>query len=429
MYILLKEIEKHLDKVVTLKGWIFNFRSSGSIYFLQFRDGTGQIQGIVSKKEVDDKTWQNCQRLTMETSVEITGRIYQEKRSPAGYEMAVEKLAIISLAEEYPIAKKDHGTDFLMDYRHLWLRSPRQAAILKIRDEIIWSIRQFMKENGFVLTDSPILTPTSCEGTTTLFKTDYFGESAYLSQSGQLYSEATIFSLGRVYDFGPTFRAEKSKTRRHLTEFWMMDAEAAFVEHQENMTIQEELISYLVKNVLKNRSKELAVLERDVKPLEKIKTPFNKITYQEAIELLNKNGVKAKWGDDFGGDEETIISKSFERPVFIEKYPAAIKAFYMKTDPQDERLVLNSDLIAPEGYGEIIGGSQRIDDLKKLEEKIKEHKLSRQNFEWYLDLRRYGSVPHSGFGLGVERMVAWLCGLEHIRETAPFPRLINRLRP
>lgn len=429
MYILLRDIDKHLGKIATLKGWIFNFRSSGSIYFIQFRDGTGQIQGIVSKKEVDDKTWQNCQHLSLETSVEITGKVYQEKRSASGYEMAVEKLEIISLAEEYPIAKKDHGTDFLMDYRHLWIRSNRQAAILKIRDEIIWSIREFMRENNFILADSPILTPTSCEGTTTLFKTDYFGEPAYLSQSGQLYSEATIFSLGRVYDFGPTFRAEKSKTRRHLTEFWMMDAEAAFVEHEENMKIQEELVSYIIKNVLKNKAKELVILERDVKPLEKIKTPFNKITYQEAIELLNKNGVKVKWGDDFGADEETIISKSFDRPVFIEKYPAQIKAFYMKPDPQDVKLVLNSDLIAPEGYGEIIGGSQRIDDLKTLEDKLKEFKLPRKNFEWYLDLRRYGSVPHSGFGLGVERMVAWLCGLEHIRETAPFPRLINRLRP
>jgi len=438
-YIFLKDIGKYLNKTITLKGWIFNFRSSGSIYFIQFRDGTGKIQSIVSKKEVSDAVWQSCQKLTIETSAEITGKVYEERRSPYGYEMAVSNFKIISLAEEYPIAKKEHGPDFLMNYRHLWLRSPRQAAILKIRDEIIWAIRSFMRENNFILTDSPILTPTSCEGTSTLFKTDYFGEPAYLSQSGQLYLEATIYSLGRVYDFGPTFRAEKSKTRRHLTEFWMMDAEAAFVEHEENMKIQENLISYIVKQVLENRRRELEVLERDIKPLEKIKPPFDKITYDQAIKLLNKNGVKAKWGDDFGGDEETIISKSFDKPVFIEKYPAKIKAFYMKSDQNDERLVLNSDLIAPEGYGEIIGGSQRIDDLETLERKIKEFsaqggpasggKLLKKEYQWYLDLRRYGSVPHSGFGLGIERTVAWLCGLSHIRESIPFPRLINRLRP
>jgi len=429
MYIYLKDINKYLDKVVILKGWVFNFRSSGSIYFIQFRDGSGQIQGVVSKKEVNQITWENCQKLTIESSIVMTGRVYEEKRSPAGYEMAVEKLEIINLAEEYPIAKKDHGVDFLMEYRHLWLRSSRQSAILKIRDEIIWAIRSFMRQNNFTLTDSPILTPTSCEGTTTLFKTDYFSEPAYLSQSGQLYSEAAIFALGRVYDFGPTFRAEKSKTRRHLTEFWMMDAEAAFVEHEENMKIQENLISYVVEQVLQNRQEELKILERDIKPLEKIKSPFNKITYDRAIKLLNKKGIKAKWGDDFGADEETIISKSYDNPVFIEKFPAEIKAFYMKPDPNDKRLVLGSDLIATEGYGEIIGGSQRIDDLKTLEQKLKEYKLQRKDFEWYLDLRRYGSVPHSGFGLGIERTVAWICGLDHIRETIPFPRTINRLRP
>jgi len=429
MYILLKNIDQYLNKIVTLKGWVFNFRSSGSIYFLQFRDGTGRIQGIVSKKEVETEVWENCQKLTIESSVEMTGKVYEEQRSSYGYEMAVSDLKIISLAQEYPIAKKEHGVDFLMDQRHLWLRSPRQAAILKVRDQIIWAIRSFFRQEGFILTDSPILTPTACEGTTTLFSTDYFGEKAYLSQSGQLYLEAAIYSLGRVYDFGPTFRAEKSKTRRHLTEFWMMDAEAAFVEHEENMKIQEALVSYIVQNVLKNCAKELEVIERDLKPLQKVEPPFYRLTYKEAIELLQKNGVKIKWGDDFGGDEETIISKYYNKPVFIEKYPAELKAFYMQPDPSDSRLVLNNDCLAPEGYGEIIGGSQRIHDLKILEAKIKQFKLKREPLEWYLDLRRYGSVPHSGFGIGLERTVAWLCGLEHVRETIPFPRMINRLRP
>jgi asparaginyl-tRNA synthetase len=429
MYILLKEIEKYLGEEVTLRGWVFNVRSSGSIYFLQFRDGTGQIQAIVSKNDVDGRTWQLTKELTLESSVEIFGKVYQEKRSPSGYEMQVKKVKIFQIAQEYPIGKKVHGVDFLMDNRHLWLRSPRQQAILRIRDEIVFSIREFMRKNNFTLTDSPILTPTSCEGTTTLFKTDYFGEKAYLSQSGQLYLEALIYSLGRVYDFGPTFRAEKSKTRRHLIEFWMMDAEMAFVEHQENMKIQEELICYLVNRVIKNQKKELEFLKRDLEPLKKIQSPFPKITYDQAIELLKKKGVKIKWGDDFGGDEETILSKGFDRPVFIERYPAKIKAFYMQPDPKDPKYVLNDDLLAPEGYGEIIGGSQRIDDLQTLEQKIKEFKLPKKEYEWYLDLRRYGSVPHSGFGLGVERVVAWICGLDHVREAIPFPRLINRLRP
>jgi len=429
MYVLLKDINKYLDKTIVLKGWVFNIRSSGSIYFLQFRDGTGEVQAVVSKKDVDGRSWQLTEKLTLESSVEIAGRVYQEKRSPSGYEMQVQSLKVFQIAAEYPIGKKAHGVDFLMDYRHLWLRSVKQAAILKIRDEVVFSIRSFMKENGFILTDAPILTPTSCEGTTTLFKTDYFGEKAYLSQSGQLYLEALIYSLGKVYDFGPTFRAEKSKTRRHLTEFWMMDAEAAFIEHQENMKIQESLICYLVEMVLKNRKKELEILKRELEPLKKIKPPFYKITYDEAIEILRRKGVKIKWGDDFGGDEETIISNSFDKPVFIEKYPAQIKAFYMKPDPNNPKYVLNDDLLAPEGRGEIIGGSQRIDDLETLEKKVKEFKLPIKEYEWYLDLRRYGSVPHSGFGLGLERVIAWLCGLDHVRETIPFPRLINRLRP
>ncbi len=428
-YILLKNVKKNLKKPVVLRGWIFNFRSSGSIYFLQFRDGTGEIQAIVSKKEVNKDSWSACKNLTLETSVEITGKIYAEKRSPYGYEMQATAIKIFQLSQEYPLSKKSHGIDFLMDHRHLWIRSKRQAAILKIRNEIIWAIRSFLRKEGFILTDSPILTPTCCEGTTTLFNTDYFGQQAYLSQSGQLYLESLIYSLGRVYDFGPTFRAEKSKTRRHLTEFWMMDAEAAFIEHEENVKLQERLIEYLMDWTLKNCKEELKIIERDVRPLKNIKTPFPKITYSQAIERLQKIGFKIKQGDDLGGDEETAISLMFDKPVFIEKYPEEIKAFYMKPDPQNPNLVLNDDLIAPEGYGEIIGGSQRIDDLKILEEKIKKLKLSRKSLEWYLDLRRYGSVPHSGFGIGVERIVAWLCNLPHIRETIPFPRLINRIKP
>ena len=429
MYILLKDIEKYLNKPISLKGWVFNYRSSGSIYFLQLRDSTGEIQAIVSKKEVNQKTWEACQKISLESSIEIKGKVYREKRSPSGTEMLVKDLKIIQIAEEYPISKKAHGTDFLMDHRHLWIRSKRQSAILKIRDEITWAIRSFFKKENFVLTDSPILTPTSCEGTSTLFATKYFNKKAYLSQSGQLYLEAMIYSLGRVYDFGPTFRAEKSKTRRHLTEFWMMDAEATFVEHEENMKIQEKLICYIIAQVLKNCQKELKILERDIKPLKKIKPPFPVVTYEQTIKKLQQKGIKIKWGDDFGGDEETIISKMFDKPVFIEKYPGKIKAFYMKPDPRNPNLVLNNDCLVPEGYGEIIGGSQRIDDLKTLEDKIKEFKLSRKPLEWYIDLRRYGSVPHSGFGLGIERTVAWICGLKHIRETIPFPRLINRLKP
>ncbi|MBL7141751.1 asparagine--tRNA ligase [Patescibacteria group bacterium] len=429
MYILLKDLKKYLNKTVTLKGWIFNFRSSGSIYFLQFRDGTGEIQATVSKKEVSQDSWVNCQKLTLESSLQITGKVYREKRSPTGYEMLVKDLKTIQIAQKYPIGKKAHGVNFLMDHRHLWLRSERQAAILKIRDEIIWAIRCFFKKQGFILTDSPILTPTSCEETTTLFKTNYFNQKAYLSQSGQLYLEALIYSLGRVYDFGPTFRAEKSKTRRHLTEFWMMDAEAAFVDHQENMKIQEKLICFIIQQVLKNCQKELETLKRDLKPLKKIKSPFPRITYDQIIKKLQQKGIKIKWGDDFGGDEETAISKMFDKPVFIEKYPGKIKAFYMKPDPKNPKLALNNDCLAPEGYGEIIGGSQRIDDLKTLEKKIKEFKLPKKPLEWYIDLRRYGSIPHSGFGLGIERTVAWLCQLSHIRETIPFPRLINRINP
>lgn len=429
MYILLKDIKKHLNTNVCLKGWIFNFRSSGSIYFLQFRDGTGEIQAIVSKKRVDNTSWHISKNLTIESSVAITGNVYKDKRSPHGYEMRVTNIELISLSQKYPIGKKEHGITFLMDNRHLWIRSQKQNAILKIRDEVIFAIRTFLKNKGFILTDAPIFTPTSCEETTTLFKTKYFNTTAYLSQSGQLYLEALIYSLGRVYDFGPTFRAEKSKTKRHLTEFWMMDAETAFMDHNASIKLQEQLIVYIVQQVLKNRKKELEILERDINPLKKIKPPFPRITYDAMIKKLQKKGIHIKWGDDFGGDEETTISHMYTKPIFIEKYPGKTKAFYMKPDSNNPKLVLNNDLLAPEGYGEIIGGSQRIDDLKILEQKIKEFKIDRTPLEWYIDLRRYGSVPHSGFGLGIERTIGWLCGVKHIRETIPFPRLINRLSP
>lgn len=422
--ILLKDIAENLAKEITIRGWICNVRSSGKIIFIQFRDGTGTIQGIINQADVDAPVFDLAKSLTIESSVILTGIAKDEPRSPSGYEMQVADLQVVQVAEDYPISKKEHGPDFLMDNRHLWLRSPKQAAILKIRDEIVMAMRQFFKQEGFTLTDSPILTSLACEGSTTLFKTDYFGEDAYLSQSGQLYLEATIYSLGRVYDFGPTFRAEKSKTRRHLIEFWMLDAEAAWVEFEENLEIQEQLISHVVKKVLANRKKELETLERDTKLLSKINPPFPRLKYDEVV-----NKVKIKWGDDLGAEEETEISQAYDKPVFITHYPAQAKAFYMQPDPGDSKYVLNSDLIAPEGYGEIIGGSQRIHDYDLLVQKMKEFKMDKSEYDWYLDLRKYGSVPHSGFGLGLERTVAWLCGLKHVRETIPFARLLNRLRP
>jgi asparaginyl-tRNA synthetase len=426
---IISEIDTKVNKEATIKGWVFNVRSSGSIFFLQIRDGSGRIQAIASKKDVSAEAWEVCTKLTMESSVCVVGKARADKRSAYGYEMDVKDISVYQIAEEYPIAKKDHGVEFLMDQRHLWLRSPRQEAILRIRDEVIWQLRKFFKEQGFILTDSPILTPTSCEGTTTLFETDYFDTKAYLAQSGQLYSEATVAALGKVYDFGPTFRAEKSKTRRHLMEFWMLDAEMAFIDNEASMSVQEDMISYVVQNVLKERETELVALERDLHLLAKIKAPFPRISYDEAIELLQKEGSSIKSGDDLGGDEETIVSSRFDRPVFIYNYPKDIKAFYMLPDPESPERVRCSDLIAPEGYGEIIGGSQRIDDHDLLLQRMKDHKLPIDDFQWYLDLRKYGSFPHSGFGLGLERLVAWICKLDHVREAIPFPRLINRLRP
>lgn len=424
-----KDVGGHVGEEITLKGWLYNKRSSGKLHFLQLRDGSGIIQCVVFKGDVTPDVFELADKITQETSIEVTGTVREDKRSPLGFELGVKDIKVIQMAKDYPISPKEHGTAFLMDNRHLWLRSSRQVAILKIRDEIIFSIREYFKNNGFVLVDSPILTPAACEGTSTLFETDYFGQKALLSQSGQLYGEASAMALGKIYCFGPTFRAEKSKTRRHLTEFWMVEPEVAFNDLDDNMDLAEDFICYIVEKVLKNCRAELEVLGRDISKLENIKKPFPRISYTEAIEILNKNGNPTQWGGDIGGDEETIISKSFDRPVMIHRYPAAIKAFYMKRDPKDEKLALAVDVIGPEGYGEIIGGSQREEDYDVLVKRIHEQGLDESAFDWYLDLRKYGSVPHSGFGMGIERAVAWICGLPHVRETIPFPRLMDRLKP
>jgi len=426
----ISDIKNYEGKEVEIKGWLYNKRSSGSIKFLIIRDGTGFIQATLLKSEIKEELFNKIDTINYESSIKITGLVKEEKRASSGYEILIKNVEIISMAEEnYPISLKEHGVGFLMDYRHLWLRSPRQNAILRIRAEIIKSIRNFLDQNGFILIDSPILTPAACEGTTTLFETDYFGEKAYLTQSGQLYNEASAMAFGKVYCFGPTFRAEKSKTRRHLMEFWMVEPEAAYVDLEENNKIQENIVTYVVKQVLENKKMELDLLERDLSKLEIIKVPFPRISYDEAIEILKKDGSKIEWGDDFGGEDETILSQKYEKPIFIHRYPLKCKAFYMKPDPQRPEVALCADLLAPEGYGEIIGGGQRIDDYNLLANQIKEHNLPRENYEWYLDLRRYGSVPHSGFGLGIERTVAWICGLDHVRETIPFPRMLNKIYP
>lgn len=429
-WVYIEEIPKLREGEVEIRGWLFNKRSSGKIVFLIIRDGTGYIQGVATLDYFSQEELERLEKIPLESSLIVVGELREEPRAPGGYELLLKKVNVISYSEEYPIQKKDHSIEFLLERRHLWIRSRRQNAILRIRSEVIKSIRDFLDERGFTLVDAPILTPSACEGTTTLFALDYFDlGKAYLSQSGQLYMEAACMALGKVYCFGPAFRAEKSKTRRHLTEFWMVEPEMAFWDWQENMKLQEELVSYIVQRVLEKRKRELEILERDIRPLEKVVPPFPKITYREAIEILKKHGFNIEYGDDFGGDEETVISNQFEKPVFIHHYPAKIKPFYMQPDPDNPDEVLNNDLLAPEGYGEIIGGSQRIHDLKLLEQKIDEFNLPREAFEWYIDLRRYGSVPHSGFGLGIERTVAWICGLKHVREAIPFPRMIYRIYP
>lgn len=426
----IEDLSKHVGEQVTLQGWLYNARSSGKIKFLLLRDGTGICQGVVVKTSVGEDIFNRCDELTQESSFRMSGTIRAEQRAPGGYEMDVTNIEIISIAKDYPITPKEHGVEFLADRRHLWLRSSRQHAIMRIRHEIIRSIREFFDGRGFILFDAPIFTPAACEGTSTLFETDYFDlGKAYLTQSGQLYGEAGALAFGKVYVFGPTFRAEKSKTRRHLTEFWMVEPEVAFNDLNDNMDLAEEFLEHIVTSVLKNRMPELKTLGRNIKFLENVKKPLPRITYDEAVEILHSKGLPFEWGNDFGGTDETVISEKFDRPVMVHRYPAAVKAFYMKRDPQNDKLALAVDVLAPEGYGEIIGGSQREDDYDTLVQRLKEHNLPQEAFEWYLDLRRYGSVPHSGFGLGIERTVSWICGLDHVRETIPFPRMIYRLTP
>jgi asparaginyl-tRNA synthetase len=423
---------EHVDSTVTIQGWLYNQRESGKLLFPIFRDGTGVIQGVVSQKE-QPEAFEALKGLTRESSVIVTGTIRAEARATGGFEVhisGVEVVHRVSDSEPYPIQPKEHGVDFLLDNRHLWIRTPRQAAILRIRAEAERAARNYMDSQGYTLTDAPVFTPAACEGTSTLFEVNYIDDQkAYLTQSGQLYVEATAAALGKVYTFGPTFRAEKSKTRRHLTEFWMLEPEAAYAHLEDMMQLGEGLVSAVVQSVIKNRPRELATIQRDVTKLEKIVPPFPRVTYDEAIKVLQKAGNPAKWGDDFGGDEETIISKEFDKPVIIHRYPAAMKAFYMATDEQRPELSLSFDMIAPEGYGEIIGGGERQANYETLLKRLREHNLPEESFQWYLDLRRYGSVAHAGFGLGLERTVAWICGTEHIREVIPFPRMLYRVYP
>ncbi|MBS1839748.1 MAG: asparagine--tRNA ligase [Acidobacteria bacterium] len=430
--ITIEQAGKFDGQEVTIKGWLYNLRESGKLIFPIFRDGTGIIQGVCALKE-SPEAFEALKGLTQESSVIVTGKIRAEQRAPGGFEIGVSKIQIVQKVPEstpFPIQLKEHGVDFLLDHRHLWMRTPRQAAILRIRAEAIRSAREYMDSQGYTLTDAPMFTPAACEGTSTLFEVNYIDdEKAYLTQSGQLYAEALALALGKIYTFGPTFRAEKSKTRRHLTEFWMLEPEAAYAELPDMMNLGEGLVSAIVQGVVKNKSRELEQLKRDITKLENIKPPFPRISYEDAIDVLGKAGNPAKFGDDFGGDEETLISKNFDKPVIIHRYPTAIKAFYMQPDPDRPDLALAFDMIAPEGYGEIIGGSQRIHDYDLLLKRLKEHNLPQESFQWYLDLRRYGSVPHAGFGLGLERTVAWICGTEHIREVIPFPRMIYRVYP
>lgn len=429
MRIYIDEASKHSGEEVEIAGWLYNKRSSGKLRFLIVRDGTGLIQTVVFKKSVDEESWKIADEVSQESSVIITGTISEEPRSPGGFEMQVTKLQLIGTAHDYPITPKEHGIEFLMDRRHLWLRSKRQHAILRIRHETIRAMRGYLDSRGFINIDPPIFTPNACEGTSTLFETEYFGTKAYLTQSGQLYEEAAAMSFGKVYSFGPTFRAEKSKTRRHLTEFWMLEPEVAFMDLDGNMDLIEDFLVEVVGRVMETRAEELKVLERDISMLEKITKPFPRITYDEAARILTEKGADFKYGADLGGTDETLIADHFNAPVMIHRWPAEVKAFYMKRDPEDDSKVLGVDVIAPEGHGEIVGGSQREDDLDILIKRLKEHELPQEYFEWYLDLRRYGSVPHSGFGLGLERTVGWICGSHHIRETIPFPRMMHRLQP
>ena len=425
----IQQLRDFEGKEVTLNGWVYNTRSIGKIWFLILRDGTGLLQCVVVKAETDDTIFKLESELTQESSVTVTGTVRKEPRSVGGFELGVKHIDVHQIADEYPISNKEHGTDFLMSNRHLWLRSKSQNAILRVRHQVVKATRDFFDDNGFTLMDSPILTANSVEGTSTLFELDYFERSAFLTQSGQLYGEASAMAFGKIYVFGPTFRAEKSKTRRHLTEFWMVEPEMAYCDLNENMEWAEKYVSYVVQWCLEHCQEELSALERDTASLKKVVPPFPRITYDEAAEILSNKGVNFKYGSDFGGKDETIISEQFDRPVMIHRWPAGIKAFYMKRDPENDKLALGVDMIAPEGFGEIIGGGQREDDHDILLKRINEHDLPVEPFQWYLDLRKYGSVPHSGFGLGLERTVGWICGTKHIRETIPYPRTIYRIEP
>src|SRR5262244_732334 len=432
------DIGRHDGQSVTVQGWLYNKRESGKLIFPIFRDGTGVIQGVVPKNQVSPEVFEALKNLTDESSVIVTGKVRADKRAPGGYELDVSDIRVVQRVPEddpFPIARKEHGIDFLMENRHLWVRTPRQGAILRVRAEIVRAARNFFDERGFTLTDPPILTPAACEGTSTLFPVDYFDEEAFLTQSGQLYIEATAMALGKVYSFGPTFRAEKSKTRRHLTEFWMVEPEVAYATLDDLMVLAEEFISFIVARCLERRRADLQVIGRDVSMLESVKAPFPRITYDEAVQILHKGFSEGKlenkfeWGGDFGSPDETYISSQFDRPVMVHRYPAVVKAFYMEPDPQRPELALCVDVLAPEGYGEIIGGSQRMGSYDLLLQRIKEHNLPESAFKWYLDLRKFGGVPHAGFGMGIERAVAWICGLEHVRETIPFPRMLHKIYP
>ena len=430
MHAYIEDIARHDGQSVTLKGWLHNRRSSGRIHFLTLRDGTGFIQVVMTRQAVGDEAFQRADHLGQETSLVVTGTVRADARAPGGFEIDAAGFEIVGDSQDYPITPKEHGVDYLMDRRHLWIRTPRQHAILRVRHEIIDAIRDFFNNRGFVLADTPIFTPAACEGTTTLFPVQYFDDqTAYLTQSGQLYNEANAMALGRVYCFGPTFRAEKSKTRRHLTEFWMVEPEMAWATLDDVMELGEALIVAIVERVLDRRRRELEVLGRDIGRLEAIKAPFPRMSYDEAVDILKQEGQPFEWGGDFGGTDETVLSKRFDRPVLVHRFPSAIKAFYMKPDPGRPELALGVDFLAPEGYGEVIGGGERLADLDLLLQRIKEHQLPQEAFEWYLDLRRYGTVPHAGFGMGIERTVAWICGLEHIRETVPYPRMLYRMYP
>jgi asparaginyl-tRNA synthetase len=425
----IRQIGEQEGKEVLLRGWVSHVRSSGKLAFIEIRDGSGRIQVIVSKAEVPPECFEVARSLEIEAAVEITGVVRSDPRSPGGYEIGATAVRAISPSREYPITPKEHGPAFLLDRRHLWLRSRRPHATLMIRNEFLKACRDFFYDRGFVLIDAPIFTPAAVEGTTTLFETPYFDEKVYLTQSGQLYMEAAAMAFGKVYCLGPTFRAEKSKTRRHLTEFWMLEPEVAFADLEQIMTLEEEMIEYLVGRILETCRPWLEVLERDLKPLEAVKRPFPRLHYNDAVETLNAAGNPFEWGGDLGAPDETILAQRFDRPFFVHRFPAAIKAFYMKADPMDPRLSLSVDLLAPEGYGEIVGGGQREESLEILEAKIAEHHLPKEAYEWYLDLRRYGSVPHSGFGMGIERTLTWICGIEHLREAIPFPRMLYRIYP